>query len=366
KAIEYYEEQLIIVHEIGDRQSKGNALSNLGISYATLGDTHKAIALYEERIDIAREIGDVRGEGNTLSNLAKAYFDLGETSKAIKFYEQALVIIRKIGNRGGEEKCLFDLGMAYASLDETSKATEYYKLALDIAQAIGDYSGQVAALKWLGSTNSNKQDAIKYYEHIIEVSVKNNNRQIEIEAHANLVKLFFETGNNEKAFEHIEKIQIVSNSTNRVQNTKSELRLLRAFLCHSSRDKDKARELHRTLNERGYDVWIDEKKLIPGQKWELEIEQAIKSSDVILVCLSSLSINSESYMHKEIKTALDRAENMPEGEIFIIPCRLDEIEVPQRLKELQWVDLFLPDGLSKLEMALLMKARKLGRTVKQS
>ena len=35
-----------------------------------------------------REIGDRRGEGNALGNLGIAYADLGETRRAIQFYEQ--------------------------------------------------------------------------------------------------------------------------------------------------------------------------------------------------------------------------------------------------------------------------------------
>jgi len=140
-------------------------------------------------------------------------------------------------------------------------------------------------------------------------------------------------------------------------------------LCHSARDKEQARDLSRKLNELGYDVWMDEKKLIPGQHWEFEIEKAIDTSDVILVCLSSLSINSESYIHKEIKTALDREEKMPLGELFIIPCRFDEFDgtnMPTQLKKLHWVDLYTPDGFRKLESSLSYKARQLGLTVKQS
>ena len=61
------------------------------IAYAHLGETRKAIEFYEQALMIAREIGDRRGEGNALGNLGIAYADLGETRKAIEFYEQALI-----------------------------------------------------------------------------------------------------------------------------------------------------------------------------------------------------------------------------------------------------------------------------------
>ena len=67
---------------------RAEALSNLGNAYAALGDTRKAIELYEQRLVIAREIGDRRGEGNSLGNLGSAYNALGDTRRAIEHYEQ--------------------------------------------------------------------------------------------------------------------------------------------------------------------------------------------------------------------------------------------------------------------------------------
>jgi tetratricopeptide (TPR) repeat protein len=77
---------LVITREIGDLRGEGNALGNLGLAYADLGETCKAIEFYEQRLAIACEIGDRRGEGNALGNLGLAYADLGETRQAIEFY----------------------------------------------------------------------------------------------------------------------------------------------------------------------------------------------------------------------------------------------------------------------------------------
>ena len=73
---------------LGDRRGEGNALGNLGIAWADLGETRKAIEFYEQLLAIAREIGDRRGEGNALGNLGIAWADLGEPRKAIEYHEQ--------------------------------------------------------------------------------------------------------------------------------------------------------------------------------------------------------------------------------------------------------------------------------------
>lgn len=46
--------------------------------------------------------------------------------------------------------------------------------------------------------------------------------------------------------------------------------------------------------------------------------------------------------------ALDVAEEIPEDVIFIIPARIDNCDVPDRLSKYHWVDLFESDGYGKL------------------
>ncbi len=113
----------------GTEGAKETRLGNLGIAYAALGDAGKAIEYYEQALVIAREIGDRRGEGAALGNLGIAYADLGDARKAIEYYEQALAIAREIGDRRGEGAALGNLGIAYAALGDARKAIEYYEQA---------------------------------------------------------------------------------------------------------------------------------------------------------------------------------------------------------------------------------------------
>jgi formylglycine-generating enzyme required for sulfatase activity len=136
-------------------------------------------------------------------------------------------------------------------------------------------------------------------------------------------------------------------------------RPLRVFLCHASGDKPKVRELYRRLVAEGLDVWLDEASLLPGQNWRVEIPKAVRNSDVVIVCLSKASISKEGYVQKEIKFALDIADEKPDGTIFIIPLRLDECEVPDRLGDLHWVNLFDKGGHKKLLEALRLRAKSL-------
>jgi formylglycine-generating enzyme required for sulfatase activity len=141
---------------------------------------------------------------------------------------------------------------------------------------------------------------------------------------------------------------------------------LKVFLCHASADKPAVRKLYRYLRQRGVNPWLDEIDILPGQDWQMEIPSAIFSSNIIVVCLSKNSVDKEGYVQKEITYALDKAMEKPEGTIFIIPAKLEECSVPNRLSRFQWVDLSRSEGHKRLMQSLNLRATSLGPEVSQA
>lgn len=124
------------------------------------------------------------------------------------------------------------------------------------------------------------------------------------------------------------------------------------FLCHASEDKKSARELYAHLLQDGFDPWLDEFNLLPGQEWETEIPRAVRKADVVVVCLSGHSIDKTGYVQREIRIALDAAEERPQGTIFVVPARIEDCQVPERLSRWQRVDLFAKGGYERLSLSL--------------
>ena len=121
----------------------------------------------------------------------------------------------------------------------------------------------------------------------------------------------------------------------------TENRKIHVFLCHSSQDKPIVRELYQRLNAEGWiDPWLDEEKLLPGQDWDMEIEKAVEAADAVIVSLSNGSMTKEGYIQKELRKVLDIALEKPEETIFVIPLRLEDCEIPRRLRARQYVDYF--------------------------
>ena len=107
----------------------------------------------------------------------------------------------------------------------------------------------------------------------------------------------------------------------------------------------------------GHEPWLDEDKLLPGQNWDYEIRRALERCDIVLVCLSEHSMK-RGYIQKELKRALDIADEFPPGALFLVPVRLSSSEMPDRLKHLHYVDMFQPNGLKRLSAALAARASK--------
>lgn len=138
-------------------------------------------------------------------------------------------------------------------------------------------------------------------------------------------------------------------------------RQLRVFLCHAAADKPLARDLYQRLRQLGADVWFDEESLLPGQEWSAEIQRALKDSDLVIVCLSPRAVNKVGYIQKEIRYALDCADEQPEDTVYIVPVKLEECEVPNRLRRWQWVNLWENHGFDRLAQTLHARAADLWR-----
>jgi tetratricopeptide (TPR) repeat protein len=60
RAIEFYEQQLLILGELGDAENEEITWNNLGLAYRNLGDLQRALAFHEQRLYSARAKSDRR------------------------------------------------------------------------------------------------------------------------------------------------------------------------------------------------------------------------------------------------------------------------------------------------------------------
>ena len=128
--------------------------------------------------------------------------------------------------------------------------------------------------------------------------------------------------------------------------------MARIFLCHASEDKPQVREIYQRLKALGFEPWLDEEQILPGQDWDYEIEMALEQSDFVLVFLSERSVGKIGYVQREFRWAMYRSEEMPEGYIHTIPVKLDDCAVPRRFSRHQWANLHENGAFDRIVRAL--------------
>ena len=111
------------------------------------------------------------------------------------------------------------------------------------------------------------------------------------------------------------------------------------FLSYAREDSERASRIYSLIAKPDRPVFYDKEALVPGMDWESEIEQKLAACSLILVLCSGNSVKKEGFVQREIRLALDRAERMPEGRIFIIPVRFDNTIVPRKLARFHWLEI---------------------------
>jgi tetratricopeptide (TPR) repeat protein len=137
----------------------------------------------------------------------------------------------------------------------------------------------------------------------------------------------------------------------------------RVFISYAREDAQTAKRLFFDLRRRGYDPWMDTQSLVPGQDFKRTIKQAIKESTFVLILISSKSVNKRGFFQAEVKEAIAVFEEIPPGDVFLVPVRLDSsIPRHEQLERIHWVDLFpsYEEGFPKLAAALKAQGSDIG------
>lgn len=125
----------------------------------------------------------------------------------------------------------------------------------------------------------------------------------------------------------------------------------KVFIAYVIEDLPLALQIYDRLEAAGMHPWLDRKKLLPGQQWRRCVERAIDTADLFVACFSRAAAQKRGQFPYEVRYALKCSERMPLDDLFVMPVRLEQCAVPQRImSQIQYVDLF-PDadkGLARL------------------
>lgn len=115
------------------------------------------------------------------------------------------------------------------------------------------------------------------------------------------------------------------------------------FISYAREDQPVALRLYHDLERHSHEPWIDKYHIQPGEAWKVASRKALHKASHAVFLFSRRSVSKRGAFQVELKEALEILKEFPEGQVFLIPARLDECEPPAfALREIHQVDLF-PD-----------------------
>jgi hypothetical protein len=119
--------------------------------------------------------------------------------------------------------------------------------------------------------------------------------------------------------------------------------------------------LRASLTEAGLTVWFDLDRLEAGDDFDRKIARNIaRCAYFIPVVSATTQHRQEGYFRREWSYAIDRARNMADGALFILPVSIDDTDggqalVPDKFKALHFSRLpegeASPDFIARLQAA---------------
>jgi len=132
---------------------------------------------------------------------------------------------------------------------------------------------------------------------------------------------------------------------------------MKIFINYLEKDYESAIRFYHELKNSGFNPWIDKYDILPGQDIDYYTKTAIDhSSRIFTILLSNNSdLSGRKKFNRNLNWAIDKAQEFTGDEIFIIPIRLEDCQMPEQIKHLHPVDFFRKweDGFDKLKKSLV-------------
>ena len=122
----------------------------------------------------------------------------------------------------------------------------------------------------------------------------------------------------------------------------------KVFISYVRENIEIVKRLYQELKSHGIQVWLDRNDIDPGSYWEQAIRRAIQQGAFFIACFSEEYHNrGQTYMNQELTFAIDELHQRSPDQIWFIPVKLNECEIPDRdigggktLQALQYVNLY--------------------------
>jgi tetratricopeptide (TPR) repeat protein len=196
-AIDYFEQELELSHELGYKPGAASALHHLGEVYYNLRKFDAAGELLKQSLALKAEIGDRQNTAITYYLLGMVAQTLRKWDEARTNYQQALAICEEFGDCYAQAGTYHNLGMVAHALREWDEARANYQQALAIFAEFGDRYSQASTyyhLGWVAQDLREWDEALTNYQKALAIYAEFGDRYSQAKTYHQLGSLAFAVG----------------------------------------------------------------------------------------------------------------------------------------------------------------------------
>jgi len=205
EAIEYFEEAVKIVHELGYKDRELIYLSNLGEIYERIRNFPLAIHKYEEAIEIAEKIDNSMEKLRIINSVIEIYEELQNFSKALLFSEEAIKISEKLGDLKKKAFIFNNIGLIYFKQNNLDLALDYFQQSEKIFRRLNDIENLTICLNNIGTIYQKLNDfsiALYKFEEALSYNERLKNKNGKARYLSKIGEVYFDQNDYIKALDY--------------------------------------------------------------------------------------------------------------------------------------------------------------------
>jgi tetratricopeptide (TPR) repeat protein len=216
-ALEYYSNSLLVLEKIKDYKTMATIYNNIGSLYHNTGETKKAFKFYNKSLKMELKTKDFKAIANSYNNIGMLYYQQGEIEMALNSFQKSLKINNQIQDKYGMSMAYSNLGLIYDNRGIIQKALEYYHKSLKLREEIGFYQGVANSYYNLGDLYFNQGDvqtAMKYTLKSLKLRRKIEDKEGEGFSLNNLGRFYTTQGNLDEGLDYFMQALKIREQTN--------------------------------------------------------------------------------------------------------------------------------------------------------
>ncbi len=262
-AIDYYTKGAEIDQALGDTIGLGIYWSNIGDVLFKLKDFDEALHYYRETLKVDKYDNNKLNQSITYKSIGMTFHKLGMTDSALYSYDRGLQLATEIG----DELMVADISTSKAQLlseaGQRSTAEDLLQSAIEIAKSYEDPLLQSSAALGLGDHYLSAESLDKATLHLTnanEISGEIGYGAVLLESYKKLAEAYSRTGQNQFAFNSLQKYVELNDSLN---SASTQARIAELENKYELSNKDHQIELQASVIQRG-ELQLERNRAIGG------------------------------------------------------------------------------------------------------